>query len=683
MPEGCATVKELAARTGLGERQITNKIRGLPDLVGVKRKVSLNGTPQWIASDIHTAVWGRVDQENAAPESTLPEIDLTLVSKRDGELIGKRLAMIGELEKFVAGRPRGQSRTTAVRQFCKLNGVSVSTMKSWQEKLHRGGPLALRETRGRPRGSTTCDQEAWEYFLGKFLTEQQLSAQLCWELTAVEADKRGWKWYSNPDSVRLRVREDIPEPTLILNREGRKAFDAKCAPRIRRSKDHVPANHAWCGDEHTMDLYARVPDGRGGWKRIRPRLTAWMDERSRTFVGCWIDQWANSDTILAAFKAGVRTYGPPSAVTCDNGADYKAVGGRPRKWDSLDQHRLADVFSQLDIIAHWAIPYRPQSKSIESHFRAVCARFSKLFDSYCGNEPKNRPEGVLQIPIEKLPTLSEVREQFGQWLEAHHDRPQTGEGMYGLSPRQAMLQYRGETVRSKPSDQVLDFVCCKFTKPVKVTKDGVRYRGIGYGQGEADLYALFNKQVVLAVPPDRADFVWVCDERTRKPIVRAYNQRLDGTRQEDIREGERRKKRAREAAKKYARVRWDLVNSTVGAAIRAQAERNAAESAERQPPPPTHPSPSATIRVVRPDLEKDLADLPAAPCRQRAVSASFDPDVDDAFERLAQVEDAPAVEADDDGFDWAVMNRPDQEDPPEADGFAELARRQRKTRHAG
>jgi hypothetical protein len=601
VPDGWATASELADRTGLGERQITNKIRDLADLVGVKRKVNLNGTPQWIVSDLHTASWGRVDREEPAPTNPSPEIDRTRVSERDAALIRERSAVLDELHKYIAARRRKCLPTKAQEEFCKLHGVSVSTVKSWQRKLDRGGPLALRETRGRPRGSTMCDPEAWEYFCCFYLTPQQLSAELCWDLTKVEADKRGWKWYANPDSVRLRVREDIPKPTLILTREGRKAFDAKCAPRIRRSKDHIAANDAWCGDEHTIDLYARVPDGRGGWKRIRPRLTAWMDERSRTFVGWWIDQWANSDTILAAFKAGVRMYGPPSAVTCDNGADYKAVGGRPRKWDGFDQHRLADVFSQLDIIIHWAIPYRPQSKSIESHFRAVCARFSKLFDSYCGNKPENRPDGVLQIPIEKLPTLDEVREQFGQWLVAHHERPQTGEGMYGLSPRQAMLQFMGETVRAKPSGQVLDFVCCKFTKPVKVTKDGVRYRGISYGQGEADLYALFGKDVVLAVPPDRADFVWVCDERTRKPIVKAYNQRLDGTRQEDIREGERRKKRAREVAKKYVRVRWDLVHTTVTAAIRAQRERNRAEQQPIEPP-----DPPAAVRITRPDLERDL-----------------------------------------------------------------------------
>ena len=275
------------------------------------------------------------------------------------------------------------------------------------------------DTRGRKVGEQIkCSPEAWEYFKGYYLDDRKLTLQFCWKLTKIEADKQGWTWPTRR-SIGERVDREIHHVTLVLKREGRAAFEAKCQPRIDRDYDDVPAGDVWCADEHTMDLFARYLNGKGQWKTCRPKLTALLDVRSRMFVGWIISHQANSDTIVAAFKMAMRTFGPPVSIHCDNGTDYKSVArrGKSRKWAKLDEQYMTGLYSTIGVNVHWAIPYEPWSKMIESHFRKVCNEVSKLFETYCGNKPGARPESC-ETRIDRLPTVDEVAATFAEWLES-------------------------------------------------------------------------------------------------------------------------------------------------------------------------------------------------------------------------------------------------------------------------
>ncbi|GJM25071.1 MAG: hypothetical protein DHS20C16_14860 [Phycisphaerae bacterium] len=480
--------------------------------------------------------------------------------------------------------------------------LAVSTFKSHVKRYDRSGQFKLLsqiDTRGRKTGHVvTCDPEAWAFFCDYYLDDRKMSVALCYDLTAHECKIRGWAWPSKR-TIERRIKTDIPYMTLVLEREGERAFKSKCVPRIRRSYEDVPAGDVWCADECTLDFYCQVPNGKGGIKRGRPILTAWLDVRSRMFIGWHIGHRANSDTIVASFKMGVREHGPPLEVHCDNGEDYKSVAGRSKKWSAIDQQRLADLYSELEIKVHWAIPYEPQAKIIESHFRAVHGRFDKLFDSYCGNNPEARPDLANKIPVHRLPKLDEVREQFSKWLCAHHAKPQSGDSMYNLSPQQAMSQFRGKSVRPPLNDALLEFLCAKIVGPVKVTKDGVRHQGIQYGQGCDALYRLQGERVLLRVQPDRLDFVDVCDLNGR-PVAKATNDRLTGATQDDIRTAMSRRKRARKIAREAASESAHATRrSTVSAVIAAQHDRNKSEQIDT---PPTDPP--ISVKAVRPDLRE-------------------------------------------------------------------------------
>ncbi len=532
----------------------------------------------------------------------------------------------------------GCGRTAAVQWFCSVGAPRLAaageieltapltprTWRLWDKRYRAAGGrrlLAFIDQRGRPAAAESqCTPAAWNHFKLLYLDDRKPSVRVCWEDTSVESARQGWSWLSYRACC-ARVQRDIPKATLVLKREGRRQWEAQVAPRIRRVID-VPAGDTWVGDEHTMKLYCRLPDGNGGWKRGRPTLTAWLDLRSRLFTGWHISPTGNSDSILASFKAGVLQYGPPRKVHIDNGADYKSVGGRPakKKWHDYDPQRLANVFAELGVEAVWAIPYAPWAKMIESHFRLVVARFARRMRSYCGNKPEDRPDGAMQIPIMALPTLDEVREAFAEWLPTIHDLPREGDGMHGRTPNEVWAAHRGPVVRAIPDAAMLDYLCAKVvTKPVKVSKDGVRHQGLHYGASAPELWKLFGQQVRIKVHPETRDFVDVISLDGR-PICRARHDRLDGTQPTDIAKAASRRKAALKAARE-AQAAVAVIRRSPVAAVRAeQRQRQRDERAAQQPPAPpklvaaSEPPASQIIapeiiEPVRPDIAADVQRL--------------------------------------------------------------------------
>jgi putative transposase len=686
LPHGWIAAEEL----GLSDRHTRRLFDSLSKLGAAKRVGKVR-----LFDAAHPEVTKR--QAKADRDRSYEDLSPYTQAQVDGARRWVRIirAAMGEVAKFMA--QRRCNRATAVEWFCKqrcaelgFGVISVGTFRRRLKRYESAGDYKLvsqiDQRGGKPNDPEACTPDAWRYFLGLYLDPRKRRVTLCHELTCEHAASEGWSWPSLR-TVQRWARERIPENARVLAREGERAFKAKCLPRVERSYADTAAGDIWCADENTMDLYARAPDGRGGWKRVRPKLTAILDVRSRVFVGWHIAARANSDTIVAAFKLGVAEFGPPLTMICDNGSDYKSAAGRSRKWASFDSKRLMNLYGELGCTVQWATPYEPQAKMIESHFRAVCDRFCKLFDSYCGNKPENRPEGAERIPVWELPTVAEVAGQFETWLVAHHAKPQTGDSMFGLSPAQAMEQFRGKSVRQRPTAELLDFLCAKIVGPVKVTRNGVVWQGVRYGQGCEKLYPLLGREVLLRVQPDRADYVDVCDLDGR-PIARATNDRLTGATQEDIRVAASRRKKARKAAREFiADAPATLRHSTVTGIIAAQRKRN---ESEQNPTP--EPDPPASVRVVRPDLGEAVSALPreddstaGRTAAKRRSSAADLAAMNEAL-GLGGALDDEATEPEADGNIDALLtsgvmddtdtmdDSPDDDGPPSGDAFAALGK---------
>jgi len=508
--------------------------------------------------------------------------------------------------------------------------------------------------RGRPRGSgkAACSPEAWEFFRSIYLHQNKHSLTPAWRLAKGEARKHGWAWPSL-STIRQRVRREIPKPAQILGREGKRAFEAKAVPKVKRSYEEIAAGEWWSLDGRTLDLMARERTARG-WRRVRPVLAGVLDARSRMLVGWAIGTVEHSDLVAASIKMAIREWGVPEHITDDNGQAYKRtddngqaykrVAGSSRLQETL-HGRVGSIFSQLHVTVHTSLPYKAWGKHIESIWRGVKDGLDRFFPSFWGGGPAERPEGADKYTrerLDQLPTLDDVRKAFSEFLKGYHATPQSGDGMHGLSPNLAMQQFRGPIRRVDP--KVLGLLCCRTAGPVRVGRDGVRFKNVLYGQFARRLFERQGQDVYLRIDPERADCVIACDSQG-VPICRAYQNRLAGCNQEDIRRAARKRARLRKVAKEYAQTSRGLLDSPVEAIMRMKAEHARAEEAELRKtlPPPVAP-PSVTI--VRPDLAEavDRLDRQVAPPEPEEERISYEDLADD---RPGE-EPRPAAEA----FDW-------------------------------
>ncbi len=478
-----------------------------------------------------------------------------------------------------------------VADYCAQHNLSCTyaSLRRYARRLQTDGNVDRRGRGGAgpaPAGPT-CTPAAWDYFCALWLTPQQRTVALCWEITRVESARRGWAWPALR-TIQLRVQRELPAFHADYYRLGPTAWARQHSPRIQRDLSPIRPNERWVGDHARFDFLCLDEQGRP----VRPWLTAWQEQRSRLLVGWQITTRPDSNTIIAAFRAGVLQYGAPAEVIIDNGKDYRAAGfsgGKARKIDRT-KAKCASVLGRLDVRARFCIPFEPGSKAIESWFGTLHERYDKLHDSYCGRDPQHRPEDLyarLRRGGVELPTLPTVRQTFARYVAAFHQRPHSGDGMAGQCPQHVFDHCDPLPRRTLPRAQLDELL--KKTVVVKVSKRGVRYQGVYYGQGEARLRTLHGQQVQLALDPEHAEYVDVRDLQGRH-LLRAYQQRLDGLTQESIAEAKRRQAAARRQAKTAGRAWRDAHKSVVELALEHQAahaaELRQAAGAEHAAPPP-------------------------------------------------------------------------------------------------
>jgi hypothetical protein len=356
--------------------------------------------------------------------------------------------------------------------------------------------------------------------------------------------------------------------------KSQRKFEAENLPKIHRNYDDV-APLEWVSlDGHEMNLFVRVPTANQGWKRARPVLSGVLDVRSRMFLGWDIRECETSDGILAGIKQCVREHGCPRHYYADNGEAYKASLGHPRRLNRqiFDDPRIGAICAQTGAQRHTSIPYQAWAKMIESIWRRPIEGFERYCWSWIGNSPANRPDNrhkEIVANLEQLPTLDELRRQFAKFLSTYHDEPQSGSGMFGLSPRECFEQHCTELRRL--DDDTLDFLCCRLVGPRKIGRDGVLYNDIRYGHFDIEVWKLQGREVFLRIDPDQADFVWICDEHGR-PLCMATARQITGATQEEVREAHRIRGRMRKIAEQYAPARDFLLETSAAQIMQRKAE---------------------------------------------------------------------------------------------------------------
>jgi len=271
---------------------------------------------------------------------------------------------------------------------------------------------------------------------------------------------------------------------------------------------------------------------------------------------------------------------------------------------------VRSVLGGLNVRVHFSIPYNPDSKIVERWHRTMEEQFGATFATYCGGDLKSprfkHAYDLARKHPELAPTVDQLREAFAEWLKAYHATPHTGAGMDGLSPAEAFERF-DPIPRAVVPEGALDILLMRVTRPVKVTRMGVRYRGVAYGSRDPQRLAWQGREVLLRVDPEDASYVLVCDLEGR-PFWRAVNDSLSlaGATQDDIGEAMRQRRRARKLIKQMHDGAGRAARQSVTEAAIAARLKHARRAAEQRAAA-TGTDDEVPVRNVRP-LRSDLAD---------------------------------------------------------------------------
>jgi len=258
---------------------------------------------------------------------------------------------------------------------------------------------------------------------------------------------------------------------------------------------------------------------------------------------------------LACFAGGVNTFGIPSEIILDNGKDYRAFD----IFNTEDKNRANSLAKQLDIITHYALPYNAKAKPIERVFRTFEEQFGKLWQSYCGNNPNNRPKRLKNLKLDQYPTFEEWKSLHDMYIDQYYNMaPHSGSGMDGKSPYEV---YHENLVEKRVAPkEVLRLFMMRTTQALKVQRNGVRLFGKNFWSPE--LIEHQGKQVYARYDPDSIDTLYIYSASDDIFICEAYNNELKGTSSDDYRELNRRKKTVKKLVKE---CKGDIADTTENA----------------------------------------------------------------------------------------------------------------------
>jgi len=528
-------------------------------------------------------------------------------------IVEYRMAALRSWEEWRA-RKRGTDQEFVASRQAMHPGqpISVPSLYLWKRSLKADGVDGLADGRAARelRGQEIPDQLE-RYFDGLYLDQAQPSISYCHRVTTAKARELELEC----PSIRTFERhvKSLPLPTLILARQGEKAWRDKCGPYIERDYSKLAVNRIWNSDHHQFDLICIGPDG----KPMRPWVTIWEDIKSQRCLGVAVVASPNSDSIVLAFKRAAMRYGLPHEILIDNGKDYRSYDLAGGRFSSvrfeIEPGRAHCMMGRLGIEITFANPYNARSKPAERMFREWKEWFSRSHESYTGGNPREKPERLAAVVKRRdgLPTFLDIEERLGEYVEFVYNRqPCSREG----APRfQVFDEGLVTTAQRWASEESLALMCMRSSRPFKIGRNGVHLFDHWFDAPE--LYGLFGREVYVRYDPMLIGRVYVYDLEDRFLCTAECNELMDwGATSEHYRKAMAKRREAKAQARAYIdRVRAE--DREPDALKRVIDEGKAAAGAEvgRDPPRP---------RIVRPVEMEQAMKRAAARGREAVATAS-------------------------------------------------------------
>jgi transposase InsO family protein len=489
----------------------------------------------------------------------------------------------------------------------------------WAKAIKERGILGLVDSRMETQQRDLGDDPFVSEVMRLWLTQHKRSVQLCHHIATDTAEEKGWA-IQPYKSVSTYIFEWSKKNRTEVERLrfGRKAYTDNCEPYLEGDYSTLQSNEQWCSDHHQFDVWVEISPARetidqvtGEVRQIparyaRPWLTSWEDMRSRKIVGWVISLKPCQDTIHLAFHRAISGHGVPQETYVDNGKDYDAWSlqgmtkmERRKLRMTYDAAAMQGLFGILQVKTVHCEPYHGQSKPIERFHRTVKDRFCKLYETYCGGKPEERPENCFTLLRDgKAPKLEQFIQDFTDWLENdYHQRVHTGDSMDD-TPANVWEKCLVSKVVVNP--RTAELLRCRAAKTSPVGQNGITWMGQTYRSQELlrrigdEVYIRFDPEDVNEISVWTLDNQFICFAAPKERIPR------NAARLECLEEAIREKRSDARVQKQAAAARIRAGKSIAQRA--ASAANRKAESAKAAAPT----LPPVPMRMATTEIDSQL-----------------------------------------------------------------------------
>lgn len=560
MEEIFLDVKAVAELTGETDRTIrykadsgeykSRKVDGL-GRGGVKIEILLSSLP----AESQLKHYQKLNPVKLIQQNNVIDIDISKYKQKFGEEGLKELIFRYEMvQKAIDIENKfPREKTRLCDQLAKEKGVGKRTLDRWIQAFSNHGTAGLmkkveRESKGK---RTSICLEAQRFMMEKYLTKAKRKKTIVHELLLDHAESigkdackncmyregtearmnlelqsifdvpvcredefSGIKVTSSSKTISRILKEDISNEVLDYARKGRKYWEAAYMQKAIREKPDI-VNKCWFGDHHVFDIFVFDKNGRVG----KPWLTGWYDIGSGCLPGWCMSINPNSRTIAEALiygileKPDVPFFGVPEIVYTDNGKDYRSHIFEGGKIVEVDFGKMTynieteGILKQLNIQNIHAKAYHGWAKPIERWFKTIEERYIRGLPGWCGNNPKERPEGFdkeLKKMIENgtLLSLDEFVNIFTERiLPEYHNRPHAGYNNEKPIERYLNLEKARHDMPSWALLSIAKMECVERD----VTTQGIRFDNKIYWHKE--LMHMVNETVKIKFNRERKDVV--------------------------------------------------------------------------------------------------------------------------------------------------------------------------------
>lgn len=441
----------------------------------------------------------------------------------------------GIIQAWQEFRARFDHKTKADSIFVELIKPQYRDIAISEDILYRkwaaykaGDTEGLLDHRGGwNRGQCGIPDEAWKWFLTAYLDQRQLPISQCYELTKYWVSEYAPELMPDLPGERTfrRQADRLAKAVVTMGRNGDKAFADRCAPYIVRLYDELLPNDYWVADNHTLDIFSYRDDG--SKVEHRRSLTAFMDARSGVLVGWNLTDNPCSQSTVLALRHAILRFGVPKVCYFDNGSEFLCYdlagrGHRSRKSQSLIDDP-PPIFARLGIELRNALPRNAKAKPIERTFNTFKGQISRLFETFTGGNPLERPESLKYTLKQGLvPLDGELGMMIGDMIDGQYNVGIYGgavEKDHGKRRIDIWHEYIREQ-RKAPADD-LNLMLMRSTRSQVVSRNGVYITVCGEKlyYWDEHTWPLQGKEVYVRYNPSALYTVRIYDAETDRYLM--------------------------------------------------------------------------------------------------------------------------------------------------------------------